>query len=242
MTWGWTVDERVQQFLLETDIEPNMCNGKLILDAGSGNGQLSEALTRLGATVVALDYSTSVFGAERRRKAPNVHFIRGDLHAPPFDPNTFDIIISNGVIHHTPNTYKTFIQVAQLAKPGGRFYLWLYPKPERFLKRYLLLPVGELLRTIATRLPRGPQMLKGYVFALMSLHKILGRHKDYPWPERVVGAYDSLTPRWRHYHTPFDVSGWFFKNGFSSPTLTHWDTPYGFGVVATKKAHGDTPV
>ncbi len=245
ITWGWTLEERVQQFLLETDLEPNVCNGKLILDAGSGNGQLSEALTRLGATVVALDYSTSVAVAERRRKAPNVHFIRGDLQAPPFDVNTFDIIISNGVLHHTPDTYKAFIEVAKLVKPGGRFYLWLYRKPEKFLRRYFLLPVVDLVRIITSRLPCGPQMLlvKGYALTLMSLHKILGKYKDHPcsWPERVVMAYDSLTPLWRHYHTPLEVSCWFFMNGYSCPTITHWDNPYGFGMVATKKPQKDTP-
>src|SRR5262245_39527081 len=32
-TWGWTADERTRQFLLEADVDPNWCQGKLILDA-----------------------------------------------------------------------------------------------------------------------------------------------------------------------------------------------------------------
>src|SRR5262249_42477202 len=88
-TWGWTADERTRQFLLEADVDPNWCQGKLILDAGCGNGQLSECLTGLGATVVALDYSSSVFRAEKHRKSPKVHFIQGNLQAPPFDMATF---------------------------------------------------------------------------------------------------------------------------------------------------------
>lgn len=244
-TWGWTVDERVQQFLLETDLDRSACEGKLILDAGCGNGQLSEALTSLGAEVVALDYSTSVAVAERRRKASNVHFVRGDLQSPPFDHNTFDIVISNGVLHHTPNTYRAFAEVAKLVKPGGRFYLWLYRKPEKFLRRCVMYPTLDLVRIITSRLPRGHQMLvvKGFALALLSLHALLGKHKDgsLSWSERVVSAYDGLTPRWRHYHTPLEVSSWFFMNGYSCPTITHWDNPYGFGMVATKKPQQDTP-
>ena len=69
------------------------------------------------------------FSRGKHRKLPNVHFIRSILRTPPFDAETFDIIISMGS-HHTPATYKTFCAVARLAKPGGRFYLWLYRRPE----------------------------------------------------------------------------------------------------------------
>jgi 2-polyprenyl-3-methyl-5-hydroxy-6-metoxy-1,4-benzoquinol methylase/uncharacterized protein YbaR (Trm112 family) len=242
-TWGWSVDERIRQFLLEADVDRNWCEGKLILDAGCGNGQLSEGLTALGATVVALDYSVSVFRAEKYRKSYRLHFVQGDLQNPPFDTATFDVIISNGVLHHTPNTYKTFIQVSKLVKPGGRFYLWLYRKSEKFFRRYFFYPPFELTRTIVSRMPKNVQKptIKVYALALLLLHRVLRKHKDLLWPERVVAAYDNLTPLWRHYHTPLEVSCWFFLNGFSSPSITHWDNPYGFGMVAKKKTQDDTP-
>ena len=242
-TWGWTIDERIRQFLLESDVQVDWCRGKLFLDAGCGNGQLSEGLAELGATVVALDYSTSVLTAEKNRKSSDVHFVQGDLQTPPFGKDTFDLVISNGVLHHTPNTYKTFIEVSKLVKPGGRFYLWLYRKSEKFFRRYLFYPAFELTRTVVSRIPKNPQTLivKAYALALLALHKGLGKYKEIPWPERVVAAYDNLTPFWRHYHTPLEVSFWFFLNGYSAPTITHWDNPYGFGMVATKKPQEDTP-
>jgi 2-polyprenyl-3-methyl-5-hydroxy-6-metoxy-1,4-benzoquinol methylase len=92
-TWGWTTDERLEQFFLETLTDAEACKGKVILDAGCGNGQLSEHLAALGATVVGLDYSTSVFTAEQYRQQSNVHFVRGDLGNPPFEEGAFDIII-----------------------------------------------------------------------------------------------------------------------------------------------------
>jgi 2-polyprenyl-3-methyl-5-hydroxy-6-metoxy-1,4-benzoquinol methylase len=243
VTWGWTVDERKRQFLLEVQIDPQWCDGKWILDAGCGNGQLSEALTELGATVVGFDYSSSVLTAEKRRKSTSVHFVRGDLQSPPFEIGSFDLIISNGVLHHTPSTYRSFVEVCKLVKPGGRFYLWLYRKSERFLRRYLFCSAFELVRSVVSRLPQSLQglVVKAYAYALLVLHKVLGKYKDLSWPERVVGAYDSLTPRWRHYHTPLEVSCWFSLNGFSSPTITHWDNPYGFGMVAVKIPQTSTP-
>jgi 2-polyprenyl-3-methyl-5-hydroxy-6-metoxy-1,4-benzoquinol methylase/uncharacterized protein YbaR (Trm112 family) len=242
-TWGWTVEQRIEQFLLETNIEVNWYQGKLILDAGCGNGQLSEGLTTLGATVIGLDYSTSVYHAEKCRKSSGVYFIQADLQNPPFDLTTFDLIISNGVLHHTRDTSKTFSEIAKLVKPDGYFYLWLYRKPENFPRRCLFYPALDLARLVVSRLPRRPQMavVKSYAFALMTLHKLLRKRADLSWAERVVGAYDTLTPVWRHYHTPLEVSSWFFLNGYSAPTITHWDNPYGFGMVAAKKRQKDTP-
>lgn len=243
-TWQWTVEQRVRQFLLETNLDVADLRGKRILDAGCGNGQLSMALGALGATVIAIDYSTSVFAAERSRTTADTHFLQGDLRTPPFALETFDVVISNGVIHHTPSTYDTFVSVAKLVKPGGRFYLWLYRKPGSFLKHYVSSAVVDGMRTVVSRLPRAPQAAAVHAYAAAELvaHKLLRRNDgSYSWHERIVDAYDSITPRWRHYHTPLQVSCWFFENGFSRPTITHWDNPYGFGMVATKCGQPDTP-
>lgn len=243
-TWGWSVEQRVKQFLMEIGIEEaGWCEGKLILDAGCGNGQLSEGLSALGAIVVGLDYSSSVIHAERVRKSSGVDFVQGDLRIPPFDTSTFDLVISNGVLHHTPDTSQTFNAVAKLVKPGGRFYLWLYRKPEKFFRRYIFYTALDLARVFVSRTPGASQgvIVKTYALALMTLHKFLGRRQDLSWPERVVVAYDTLTPLWRHYHTPIEVGYWFFKNGYSAATLSHWDNPYGFGMVAAKIPQVDTP-
>jgi SAM-dependent methyltransferase len=242
-TWGWTVEERVRQFFQETGTEADWCKGKLILDAGCGNGQLSEGLSRLGATVVAMDYSTSVFAAERARQSSTVSFVRGDLQAPPFENDTFDLVVSNGVLHHTRSTSATFREVARLVKPGGRFYLWLYRRPERFLKRLCVYPAIDLTRVMLARAPGTIQALgvRAYALGLMAAHKAMGHSYDLTWAERVIAAYDVLTPMWKHYHTPMEVSQWFFANGYSAPALTHWDNPYGFGMVATKHPEAETP-
>jgi len=235
-TWNWSVEERVQQFMLETGLNPQECKGALILDAGCGNGQLTEGLTRLGATVIGLDYSESVFGAEKRRKSSNVHFIQGDLSKPPFPVNLFDIIISNGVIHHTPNTQYTFNKLAKLVKLNGCFYLWLYRKPERFLRRNFLYPLLDFARFIVSRAPKALQasLVKACAFIQMLWDKVRSQNEKLTWQERVVAAYDGFSPMWRHYHTPIEVSKWFYLNGYSCPVFTHWDNPYGFGLVAKK--------
>ena len=242
-TWGWTVEERFRQFFLETQVDRDACRGWTILDAGCGNGQLTEALSQIGATVVGIDYSSSVLGAEEARRSTSVHFVGGDLLSPPFEDATFDAIISNGVLHHTPDTARAFSRVARLVKPGGLFYLWLYRRPVPFLERVVGLPLRELARSVISRLPPAAQRrtIEEYSRARARVARAVGKPQRITLAERTVLAYDALTPRWRHVHDPIEVASWFFASGFSAPSLTHWDNPHGFGMVARRVPLADTP-
>ena len=124
---------RVECFFLDPiRIPRSELKGKLILDAGCGNGSQSVAYTELGCEVVAVDLSSGLErGQKFRRRHKNaspdkVHFVQADLRHPPFARSTFDVIHSAGVLHHTPNTRHTFTQLAPLLKPNGTFYVWLY--------------------------------------------------------------------------------------------------------------------
>lgn len=235
-TWGWTVAERVEMFFRETRTDRDAIRGRWILDAGCGNGMLSEALAECGANVVGMDYSTSVFEAERRRACDAVHFVRGDLMRAPFADGAFDIVISNGVLHHTPNTHRTFESVARLVAPGGRFYLWLYHRPPQFLRRHVLYPALDVARGVIGRMPRALQAaaVDAYARGMRAWHLLRGRHRNVSLAEMTISAYDTLTPRWRHYHTPDEVRGWFEALGFGGAAVTHADNPYGFGMLATR--------
>lgn len=107
-TWASDLDERVDTFLRRAiRLSGAALEGKLLLDAGCGNGSQSVAYTELGLEVVAVDLSTGVdHGHAFRHRRPaaqphRVHFVQADLQAPPFAPGTFDLIHSVGVLHQT---------------------------------------------------------------------------------------------------------------------------------------------
>lgn len=232
-TWGWDVEERGQMFFMETDVTPEWCPEKLILDAGCGNGHLSEHISTFGATVIGLDYSTSVFLAEKARKSELVHFLQGDLGKPPFTRETFDLIFSSGVLHHTPNPENTFKKVAELVKEGGKFYTWLYKRSEIYWRNFLMVPLYDVARFLVSRLPNSLQKPIVHMYATLLLIKHMRSGRRYS--EFVTSVYDLLTPMHRYYHTPSEVACWFFEAGYSAPTLTHWNNPLWFRDDRYKK-------
>src|SRR5690349_17161936 len=105
-TWGGTIDDRAEGFLADVGLKAEDLSGKLVLDAGCGPGTLTAAIAGFGAEVVGLDVIASVDAA--RRAFPHIKFVQGDVTEPPFAPETFEVVYSGGVLHHTPNTRQAF--------------------------------------------------------------------------------------------------------------------------------------
>ena len=148
-----------------------------------------------------------------------------------------------GVIMCTPDTYRSFAEICRMVKPGGRFFVWVYRRPETFLRRYVKYPLFDLARLVISRLPVRPQALavRAWARLVWVAHRLAHGESRVPFNDYVVSAYDDMTPRWRRYHTAYELAGWFHANGFAAPSLSHWDSPYGFGLVAVKSAQASTP-
>jgi SAM-dependent methyltransferase/uncharacterized protein YbaR (Trm112 family) len=239
-TWGMSLESRYEQFLYETQSLDENLNDKLLLDAGCGNGLLTEYFSKKGLISIGIDFSTSVFDAEKRRTSDNCCFVQGDLMSPPFRNDTFDIIVSNGVLHHTPRTEITFKTVANKVKKNGKLYLWLYSRKGTIFWRFKR-RVFDYLRIVICRMPPfGKKVsVKAIAFFLYSVYLMLGKKLDKN--TLIIDIYDSVTPRWRHYHTPEEISRWFYEAGFGPVSITYWDTKYGFGSMALKKKMLNTP-
>jgi SAM-dependent methyltransferase len=97
----------------------------MIGDIGSGPGRISNYLSVAGFTnVVSLDYSLPSLKQTRANSA-NVCIWGNNLHLP-IAAGSFDLVISSGVVHHTPDPYKAIAECIRVLKPGGTFYLRVY--------------------------------------------------------------------------------------------------------------------
>ena len=46
------------------------------------------------------------------------------------------------MLHHTLSTFTAFEKVSCLARPGGKFFLWLYHWPRTFVQGWIKRPIG----------------------------------------------------------------------------------------------------
>src|SRR2546427_12227045 len=62
----------------------------------------------------------------KQKGIKGIRFIQMNLFRPAIPPHSMDVVISNGVLHHTHDTKKAFLSISRLVKPGGHIVLGLY--------------------------------------------------------------------------------------------------------------------
>lgn len=121
-------------FLEYTRTLPSEFRGRLVLDAGCGNGRYAMLANDWGARVVAVDISSAVEVAQANvGQRPDVTVVQADLFKLPFRPGTFDAVYSVGVLHHTPDAKTAFARLQPLVKPRGFFSIFIHGQGNRAL-------------------------------------------------------------------------------------------------------------
>jgi SAM-dependent methyltransferase len=106
--------------------------GTRILECGCGTGQLTNFLSVASRTVIGTDICMNSLKMANEFKGANdldrAHFYQMNLFLPCFKPQSFDLVISNGVLHHTSDPFLAFQSIANLVKPNGYILIGLYHK------------------------------------------------------------------------------------------------------------------
>ena len=228
-TWSQTVDERRSDFLRHVALEPDDLIGKRVLDAGCGNGMLSAAIAEFDTEMYACDLSPSVHLAARYFSDSPVSYLQANLMQHPFKPESLDIVYCAGVLHHTPDTRKTFDGVADMVAPSGRLFVWLYHEMPELKQR-----VRTKVRSGVARLPEPVRhgVAVGFAAKKTATGALKGEEK-LNWQETLIGTHDFWTPRYRWEHTQDELSKWFAERGFIDVQVTEVGVN-GFGAVAVR--------
>jgi len=218
-----TRHESEETFIEKTGFRRGDFKGKLVLDVGCGMGRFSDVASRWGATVVGIDLTSAVDAAHSNIGGrENVHLAQADVFRLPFREETFDVIFSIGVLHHTPDTRAAFDQLPRLLKPGGTIAIWVY---STLMGRWTR--VSDIYRHLTTRLPRRVLYALCHVaIPLYNVNKIplirgvsrivfpVSNHRDPAW--RVLDTFDWYSPTYQWKHGEGELRDWFQKHGLVS--------------------------
>jgi len=215
-------DVSAQVLTEKTGLTPDDVRGKRVLDAGCGAGRFTEVLVKWGAEVVAADLSTAVDAAFLHVGGrPQALVIQADIGALPLAPESFDFIISIGVLHHTPDTRRFFLKLPPLLKPGGTIAIWVYPPERDYVRRLPWIP-------LTGRLP--PRLFHGFCKSLVLRTRRFPGHPLTAWVNEVfptsrqdhgvendiLDTFDGYSPRFHGVHSVDEVRGWFEEAGLES--------------------------
>ena len=162
---GWTTTTRDERFAASRRIAEDRTAqiiemmggaswfaGKAILDSGCGPGRYVDILRGLGPKrIVAMDQGPRLVDAVRERfKGDDLVEVRqGTCERLEFaDDVSFDFVLSNGVLHHTPGHIPTMLaDHARVLRPGGAMFIMLVGKGGLELK------IWEFLRGFLHDIP-----------------------------------------------------------------------------------------
>jgi 2-polyprenyl-3-methyl-5-hydroxy-6-metoxy-1,4-benzoquinol methylase len=102
--------------------------GWRVADIGCGNGVLAVEAALMGAEVDAVDISPAMLGLARIQASDRKVAIRtqsAGLLSFAYQPDTYDLIVSEFTLHHLPDFWKAVAmsRIHAALKPGANFYL-----------------------------------------------------------------------------------------------------------------------
>jgi len=229
--YGWTAEQDWQQLCTALGATDDDLVGQAVLDAGCGSARFTQQLGDHGAGVaIGVDIMEAVDDAfAASRKSPNVHIVQANISALPFPAATFDYVWCRGVLHHTPDPAGGHRALANVVKPGGTLYVWVYEKsfnPFRFVKT--VFDAIGVTRLSLARLFAVCKLMAYPSVALLALYRAIralpGLRARGARQQRTVRRrglrelqltwFDALAPEFQSRHTEAEVVGWFQGEGF----------------------------
>lgn len=227
--WGWNragpggtglewtgslMADAERAFLAKSLLDDADLAGRVVLDAGCGNGRYAYQAARRARLVVAMDISESVDAArENTRHCGNVEVVQGDVLRPPFRAGAFDTVFSIGVLGFTGNAEAACQRLLELVRAEGTIAVQFSHRGNVAFEA-----VDRAIRTVTSRL--SVTRLMGFAAAMA----FLGKAAHVSGLARYVNLVVRLQPTRHHMFDWYgarhidrrrhdDVFRWFARNG-----------------------------
>ncbi len=138
--------------------------GTRFLDVAAGTGGLSLPAARLGANVVATDWSARMverFDARvRELELTGCEGLVMDCHALSFGDDSFDVTGSQFGVMLVPDQAKALREMVRVTKPGGKVLLVAYASPAEFEALHCFIAALKSVKPAFEGLPSDPPPLE----------------------------------------------------------------------------------
>lgn len=236
-----------KRFFEETRWERDL-RGQIVLEVGSGSGRFTEQAATTGAMIVSMDYSAAVdANYASNGKKDNVLIVQGDLYSMPFKRNFFDKLLCFGVLQHTPDVKKAFMELPLFLKKDGKIAIDVYRK-ENFFRhlfktKYWVRPITRRMRPdklykyttkyitfmwplakIIARLPYGRKINWALLIADYRNEFNFGEDMLKEWA--ILDTFDMLSPAYDQPQTIDTIKKW-----FREAQLSDVEVHYGYNGI-----------
>ena len=161
------------------------------LEVGCGSARVSRFLAGAGFEVVGVDCEPPAIhlaGQRLRASGVKADLLLGDAFGLPFSDQTFDVVLSTGLLEHFPDPSPIVAEMARVLRRGGLFYSDIVPK------KFSLLRALDFLR-IHRAGPYERPFTKGEIAVLL---QNAGLSDITVFPAGVFPPFLPLLQRWRH--------------------------------------------
>jgi len=194
--------------------------GMIVAEIGCGPGRGTMYLAREALAVTAVDLSAASLALAKGR-APDAHFVRASNLELPFADEQFDLVVSDGVIHHTPDAKTSLAENGRILKRNGHLYLGVYNRHRYYY--YLYNWLGPPLRWLE-RFQLGRALIFATVFPVYyAAHLIKSRGKR-TLRGTVNFFYDYIMTPQASFHSRDEITRWGGEMGMH---LLHYDPSLG---------------
>jgi ubiquinone/menaquinone biosynthesis C-methylase UbiE len=147
-----TMDHSFVNQLFVSDLLQLRANFTNVLDVGTGTAQIPIELCRrqLQAKVVAIDMAEHMLrlgrvNVEGAGFSSRIELRYCDAKSMPFADRSFDAVISNSIVHHIPEPFAVFKEMARVVESDGLLFVrdLLRPTNERMLATIVQTYAGD---------------------------------------------------------------------------------------------------
>lgn len=217
-------------FLFKQWIYPNTLedfSGRTVLDCGYGRGQHLRMVAPYAKKIVGVDLNTADVAREYLKDG-RIELLQGDLAVISL-PGKFDVVYSVGVLQHTDDPTRSFLNIKRQLRKGGRLIVWVYSREGNALNYYLVEPLtGLLFKRLSRRLLLAISLLTTVLLYLLPLgflpfYGYFGNFRKLTFKKNYQNVFNKLNAPQTHSITRATVESWFnpgeFENIHISPYM-----------------------